>query len=273
MLRSYSAGAPLSPKSDVVVLDVDLAQPGIKIAVAADAPVLDGGRVHGNSYRVSDWCRKTGAAAGINGGFFGKTVGVRKEFIGLLAVDGSIASTGRLVRPSGKRAVRIARSVLGFDKRGTPHIGWAVGERGRAGLLTEYLSPVDPTEQRYWNVDSAVACGPRLIAAGKVHITDRDERLASPPPLRRTFVGYDQENGKPRHLLLAAGMNMTFQDAADFLQAEFKAIHNSECREAMALDGGASTQLAYRSGDSYIDTVVTRVTVPSAVLVFSKDRR
>jgi exopolysaccharide biosynthesis protein len=35
----------------------------------------------------------------------------------------------------------------------------------------------------------------------------------------------------------------------------------------MALDGGASTQMAYRSGDQIIEPMPAAVTVPTAILV------
>ncbi len=267
MLRSFPQGSELSPPSDVYVLEVDLTVPGARVKVVSDAPTVRAGRVYGKSYTVAEWCRKNGAVAGINGGFFGLSDLDRKEFIGLLAANGAIISSGRLVRPSGHPEMRIARSVLGMDDKGTPHIGWAVGERGRAALLTEYPSPVNPTKQRFWNVDSAVACGPRLISAGKIAISDRDERLASPRPLRRTFVGYDTEKSRPGHMVLATCEAMTFSDAATFLQAYFKKYHGRTCAEAMALDGGASTQLAYRAAGGSIESVGSLVTVPTAILV------
>jgi exopolysaccharide biosynthesis protein len=264
-LRSFSNGS--NPVSDVHLLEIDLASPGARLSVVADGVGLKAGRVYGDSFTVADLCRKRGAVAGINGGFFGLSDRNRKEFIGLLASKGSIVSSGRLVRPSGHREMRIARSVFGIDKMRTPHIGWAVGERGHAALLTEYLSPVNPTKQRYWNVESAVACGPRLIQAGRIAITDRDERLASPGLLRRTFVGYDSEKGRPRHMVLAIGDAMTFSDVTSCLQGYFKKYHGRSCAEAMALDGGASTQLAYRKADGTIDSVGSWMTVPTAIVV------
>jgi hypothetical protein len=264
MYRHFPAEGANYGAPDAFVLDVDLRAPGVSVRVASDNPAPNRGPVYADSYTVSDWCARCGAVAGINGGFFGQTDGARKEVVGLLATDGILRASGRVVRRGGRR---IVRCVLGFDAKGTPRIGWAVGERGRVARLTDYAAPLNPAKRRSWNVSSAVACGPRLIRAGRKNITDREERLVSPPPLRRTFVGYSVENGRPRHLVLAVGLAMTFSDAADFLQQYFRQYHQQECAEAMALDGGASSQLVYRTANGYADAAPTFVAVPTAILV------
>jgi exopolysaccharide biosynthesis protein len=133
--------------------------------------------------------------------------------------------------------------------------------------LTEYSTPLNPTRQQYWEVTSAVACGPRLIQGGKIKVSDRDERLAHAAAVARTFVGYSVENGKPRRLVLGVGMAMTFGEAAGFLDRYFRKYHGTGCAEAMCLDGGASSQLVYQEGSSYVEARQTLVTVPTAVVV------
>src|SRR5437763_1486670 len=68
-----AAGDPLSPASDAHVLDVDLSQAAIDIA--SEARDVAKGRLYGESYTVMDWCRRTDALGGVNGGFFGTTDG------------------------------------------------------------------------------------------------------------------------------------------------------------------------------------------------------
>jgi hypothetical protein len=264
-VRTFEPGG-LAGVSGAAVLDLDLAA-GLRAHVAAANVKLTDGRVFGDARTVREWCQSTGALAGVNGGFFGLTQRERKEVIGLLAIDGAVASAGRMVRSPTNRSRRFVRSVLGFDSEGMPHIGWAVGQRGRAGILTEYLTPLNPTRQRFWTVDSAVACGPRLIQNGRIAVTDRQERLVNPPPLRRTFAGYNVMSGKPRFLVLGIAESMTFQNVAGFLDRYFRKYHETPCAEAMCLDGGASSQLAYRAKGALEDISETDVTVPSAVLV------
>ena len=269
--RRFPAGSPLGRDSGASVLDVDMAAPGIRVKVVSERPQVKAGRVYAEAHTVSDWCRRSHAIGGINGGFFGVTDGMRKEVIGLLAAGGEIHSTGRLVQARGLRGTRFARSVLGFDATGRPQIAWAAGTRGRAALLTLFQEPVNPRSQGYWQVDSAVACGPRLIQDSAIRIHDHEERLVSPAALPRTFVGYDLNRGRPAHLALCVAQAMTFADAAAFLQSYFGKYHRSAYAQAMALDGGASSQLAYRAGSDYADAMPTLVTVPTAVLILNAD--
>jgi len=268
--HEYSEGEPLSGSSAAHILDIDLAAPGVAVRVAAKNPALRKGRVYGDAFLVRDWCANQGAVGGINGGYFGLTDGARKEVIGLLATDGVIRSAGQIVHSKDHPPKRFVRSVFGFDEQGKPHIGWAVGQRERGSLLTEYATPLTPAKERFWKVRSAVGCGPRLITGGQTHIMDHEERLVSAPPLKRTFVGYSIENGKPRHLVLGIGLYMTFADAASFLQKFFLQQHKVRCTEAICLDGGSSTQLVYHIPGGYADTRPTPVTVPTAILVFSE---
>jgi hypothetical protein len=265
------AGDALSPGSDAHVLEVDLRRAAVEV-VAEPAEAVKG-RLYGECYTVLEWCRRRGALGGVNGGFFGATDGSRKEVIGLLATGGEVRGSGRLVRSPSNPDRRFVRCVFGVDPEGAPRIGWAVGQRGRGALLTEYDTPLNPVSQSYWTAASAVACGPRLIKGGRPLVTDRDERLVSPPALRRTFIGYDVVDGKPRHVALGIGLSMTFQDAAAFLQRYFRQKHGTACAEAMCLDGGSSTQMAYRIPTGYEAVRPTGVTVPTAILILPRVNR
>lgn len=268
--REFPTGDALSPVSDAAVLDLDLQKSDLKLRIAVEKDEAVNGRTYAASNTVREWCRQAEALGGVNGGFFGTTDGTRKETIGLLATEGVIRSSGRLVRSPEHPERQFARCVFGLDGEGTPHIGWAVGQRGRGALLTEYSTPLNPISACFWKADAAVACGPRLVEAGRVNVTDRQERLVSPPPLRRTFVAYSLEKGKPRHLVLGIANAMTFENVASFLQSYFRAYHGTACAEAMCLDGGSSTQLAYRTPTGYSNAIAGRVTVPTALLIVKK---
>ena len=265
--------------SDALALDVDMSVPGVRIRTAAENPSLQKGRVFASAHTVVDWCERQNALAGVNGGFFGATQGETKQTEGLLVTGGKVHNAGRWVRSANHPDQPFLRCALGFTKEGRPRIGWVVSNADNT--LLAYNRPLDPTSHHGWGVDSAVACGPRLIAEGKRQITDREERLVSPLALPRTFVAYDLEgngpNAHPRHLLMGIAMQMTYQDVADFVQRYFQQIDHTECAEAMCLDGGASSQLVFRdpgasqpfSPASYVNARPSGVTVPTAILIES----
>jgi hypothetical protein len=84
---------------------------------------------------------------------------------------------------------------------------------------------------------------------------------------------------------MGIAMQMTYHDVALFLQNYFRKQHNSECAEAMCLDGGSSSQLVYEApvkskratsplaDDDWIDARPSHVTVPTALLVVSGRER
>jgi hypothetical protein len=263
-------------RSDALLLDVDLRTPGIHIDIAAEQVAKQpGGAVVGMAHTVRDWCVQRHALGGINGGFFGKTFGESKEVMGLLMTDGQVRNAGRKVQSPNNPANHFVRAALGFTSAGTPRIGWLTSDRDNG--VHAVNQPLNPTGNQVWNLRSALACGPRLIADGIVVITDRQERLVSPRSLPRTFVAYDVEgtgrNARPRHLVLGVGMEMTFADVAACMQRYFRTVHHTECADALCLDGGSSSQLIYHdpqkplAQDAYIDARPGFVTVPTALLI------
>jgi len=286
--RYFAEGSELLEPcgSDALVLDVDLTASDTHLEVAADSPVRrKGGKVFGLSHTVRDWCAMSGAIAGVNGGFFGETDGVNKQAEGLLVVGGKVYNSGRWIKSTRRPGESFLRCALAVRRDGAPQIGWATCQPD--GEMRMYDRPLSPAGSRSFGISSAVACGPRLIAAGGQAISDEKERLVSSLALPRTFVAYDyardNQTGKPKphHFVMGIAMQMTYHDVARFLQNYFRKQHNAECAEAMCLDGGSSSQLVYRastrgstgragaapSEEDWIDARPSHVTVPTALLV------
>ena len=262
--------------SDALLLDVDLRTPGLHIEVATEkVGKQPNGAVAGIAHTVREWCVQEHALGGINGSFFGKTAGDSKEIMGLLMTDGQVRNPGRKVQSPSNPANHFVRAALGFTTNGTPRIGWLTSDRDNG--VHSVNQPLNPTANQVWNLHSALACGPRLIAGGSVVVTDRQERLVNPRPVPRTFVAYDLEgkgrNARPRHLILGVGMEMTFADVATCMQRYFRTVHHTECAEALCMDGGSSSQLIYHdpqkptTPDAFIDARPGFVTVPTALLI------
>ncbi len=261
--------------SRVAVLDVDLACPGVRVEVAAaGAAPRRSGCSFGVARTVTDWCRHTGAVAGVNGGFFGQELGAgRKEIVGLLKLHGQFYARAPRYRrsplPIRPAPLYYAHSALGFDADGRPAIDWVASDRGRPSRLLAFSRPEGLQEGQPWEIESGLSGGPRLIANGRVAVSDRTERLASSGLLPRTFVGYAAQAGTPRYLVLGVATSMSFQDAAEFLDDYFRRFHGLACAEAMSLDGGPSSQLTYRADGVFHEAQASDVTVPTSLLVFA----
>lgn len=266
-LRRIEAGP-----ATVQVIDADLNAPGVRVKVAAEAIGVREGSITGRARTVPEWLAVTGAVAGVNGGFFGRTVNEEfKEIVGLLKLDGRVrvAAPTYRAKPSGQR---YCRAALGVERRGRPRIAWVTSRPGAPQILNSHESPEIRDAGTAWEVEDALACGPRLIRNGKTEITYRAERLASPGALPRTFVGTAVTPEGVRRLALCATDGMEFEDCARFLMEYFRRQYGVPCAEGMCLDGGASTQAAWRKSDSTIaGEWYTGTTVPTALLVFAED--
>jgi hypothetical protein len=255
----------------VQLLDIDLAVAKFRPVVAAEKVDNHKGNFVGNAKTVREWAELRGAIAGINGGFFGDTydpIGRRKQIVQLAVVDGSVVAPGSAIESrKGGTSERYIRSAIGFTANGTPDMVWGtgtakIGPRRRSG-------PNSPDESQPWNVQQAVACGPRLFARGVRRITGREERLPSPGKPARAFVAFDHESGMPRHLVLGRTDSMTITQVADYIASYFPDAHGTTPREAMCLDGGPSAQVVYRDPQSgrLTDAEPTGVMVPTAILL------
>ena len=125
---------------------------------------------------------------------------------------------------------------LRHQRNGRPAIAWASATSAPLAYDAPLISHRRPQP---WPVVSAVGCGPTLIQRGRVIVTDRLERLASPGALPRTFVAYDAPSGRPTHFVLGVASAMTYQDLATFLADYFSRYDGTQAEAAMCLDGGA----------------------------------
>jgi hypothetical protein len=267
LIRRVQAGP-----ATVRLIDADLNAPNVRVEVVADEIAVRGGAITGRARTVSEWLVERGAIAGINGGFFGKTIETGyKEIVGLLKLDGRVrvAAPTYRARPSGRR---YCRSALGLLRTGSPRFAWVTSQSGAPQLLRSHPEPELQGDGEPWDVHQALACGPRLIRDGKTEISFRGERLASPGALPRTFVGTAVTPEGVRRMVLCAADGMEFEDCAHFLSEYFRRQYKVDCADAMCLDGGASTQAAWRASaaDSQISTDLYGSTaVPTALLVFA----
>jgi hypothetical protein len=253
----------------VRVIEADL-EAGVRVEVAADEIAVRQGRITGRARTLPQWLRATGAAAGVNGGFFGATVDEEhEEIVGLLKRAGRVRVAAQVYR-SRPRGTRYARSALGLTARGRPDIQWATSRPGDPQALRSHPEPEFSGSGSVWKVREALGCGPRLIHGGEIAVASRAERLASPGALRRTFAGYGGPGGKPRYLVLCAARGMAFEECAAFLMRFFRQRHELPCREGMCLDGGGSTQAAWRAGEGIHADPDPGTPVPTALLLYSK---
>lgn len=255
--------------SHVRVIDVDLTAPRVRVEIAAEDIARREGRITGRARSVPDWLEQTGAVAGVNGGFFGESVGPQYlEIVGLLKLDGRVRVAGPTYQSSS--GTRYSRSALGVGEDGVPRMGWVTSRPGDPQTLRTHSGAELSGRGESWRVHEALACGPRLIREGEVEISYRGERLASPGRLPRTFVGFGGSGERPERLVLAAATGMEFEECAEFMKRYFQEAHGMTCREAMCLDGGSSTQAAWREGNEVRSDSPLNVEVPTAILVYGK---
>ena len=258
---------PTGDGTGVDIVDIDLAHSMARPAIAT-GPVRHG---LGLARTPQDWLIETGALAATNGGYFGREDGAgRKEFIGLLVKRGVVAHDAPPLTGSGSPTLapgRYVRSAFGLTRDGQPRIAWAASTPALVSYDTPLISHAVP---RPWRIREAVGCGPTLIQHGKVVVSDRLERLASPGALPRTFVAYAGPAGRPTHFVLGVASAMTYQDLALFLRDYFPRCDRTQAGAAMCLDGGASTQLSYRRADGVQSPRFTGVSVPDAVVILPR---
>ena len=255
----------------VDVIEIDLTRSRARLTVQTEGITRVGGVIVGQARTPHEWLTKTNALAAVNGGYFGlyEDSRGRKDFVGLLVQKGRVRHATPLLHGAGSAAIKrgqYVRSAFGLMQDGTPSIVWAASDLGQPQSLHAYAAPMG---QRLgiWPIWDAVGCGPTLISAGQINVTQSSERLASPGLRPRTFVAYDGPSGKPRHFVFGIASGMTFQTLAAFLKAYFPRYTQTTAQAAMCLDGGASTQLSYQLNGQTQSPMETGVTVPDALVL------
>jgi hypothetical protein len=260
----------------VHLIDADLSTPGVRVRIHARRPsTREWGWSAGDALSLKEWCRCTGAVAGVNGGFFGAEVAPgRKEIIGLLRLDGTTYARAPVYRSRTDRSITYAHSTFGVVDGRSPLVDWVTSDPGSRSRLRAFPKPEGLRGGRSWGAVSGLSGGPRLIHNGKRFVAASCERLASAGALPRTFLGYSpSRTGVGARLVLVTASAMTYGEAADFLIDYFRRRHHIACEEAMCLDGGPSSQLAYRSGAQVLTAHTDTVTVPTCILIHDEAAR
>ena len=262
---------PTQDNSGVDVIDTDLAISHARWSIQTQGITLEGGHVVGQSYTPRDWMTRKRGLAAVNGGYFGLIEDAlgRKDFVGLLVQKGKVRHAAPPLTGQGSPTIprgHYFRSAFGLTSGGEPRIVWAATRLGKPQTIDTYDGPMGKPRSA-WRIAQAVGCGPMLIAAGSIVVTDSRERLVSPGPRPRTFVAYDSDNGRPKHLLVGTASASDFPSLAKWIAWYFRKYHGTRAVAAMCLDGGASTQMSYRLHGALQSPRETGVTVPDALVL------
>jgi len=275
--EAISTGA----SAGVDIIDVTMSTADAHVSVGASSIGSSDGSVTAAPKLPEDWLTDQSVLAAINGGYFGRTVNEHKELVGLLVMDGRVRHAAPAIVGHGSAGLApgtYARSAFGVMPNGEPQITWAATRAGSPQSLYSYEAPIisDSHGQRIrgtrWRPVCAIGCGPTLIRDGRVSITDRDERLVSPEACPRTFVAYSSP-GASQHFVMGVASSMTYNDLAQFLEGYFKSRYKMDVSAAMCLDGGASTQISYRTANGPVTPRSTGVTVADCLLLVSGRQR
>ena len=269
------------PGAGVDLIDIVTANAGAHVTVGASSIGSAGGTVTAAPRTPEEWLADPEVIAAVNGGYFGRTVGESKEVVGLLVMDSRVRHAAPAITghgSSGLAAGTYARSAFGVMPDGEPQIVWAATKPGAPQSLYAYDAPIiagsdgSRIHGRRWRPVYAIGCGPTLIRDGRVSISDRDERLVSPQACPRTFVAYSAP-GAAQRLVIGVASYMTYQELAQFLSGYFRSRHGTDVSAAMCLDGGASTQISYRTGQGTVTPRSTGVTVADCLLIVKGSSR
>lgn len=268
---------PLTADTGIDVVDVDLSRARAQWTIQTHGVTMEEGRVVGRAWTPRDWLTRLGGLAAVNGGYFGtyEDAQGRKDFVGLLVQKSRVRNAAPPLHGSGSPTIRrgqYVRSAFGLTADGKPQIVWAATDPGHPQTLRVYLGPMSRRGAE-WRVVQAVGCGPTLISGGKIVVTQYQERLASPGLRPRTFVAYDSVDGQPQHLLVGIVSGKDFDSGTDFhslavfVARYFPHYEGTRAEAAMCLDGGASTQMTYRTEGGLQSQRETSVTVPDALVL------
>ena len=206
---------------DVTVVSAKLNTVAVRCAIAQ-------GRV-GATDSLGSIAQRYGAVAAINGSFFDSY-----DSGPIKMPDMPLISHGKLMNYSN------IGTVLGFTSDGQWRMDTAEDVVRMCGENRRRVRSGDDESFQFWSqVTEAVGCGPRLVMNGAVKMNPYDEGFSSDHVLKthaaRSAVGITRDD----RILLVATRRASLEDMAQIMI-------DLGCRQAMNLDGGASSGVWYR---------------------------
>ncbi|MBN1543026.1 phosphodiester glycosidase family protein, partial [candidate division KSB1 bacterium] len=231
-----------SPNLQAWYLDVDLNQP--EITLSAYLSDVDAGKE-----TVPDFCRRIGAIAAVNGGYFGGSSSYSAVVHSGQVLAQNIAAVSR-----DGQTFPAMRAFFGIDRDNEPAVHWIYHFGGLVEdivVFSEPLAnrpgspapfPLRTNGQPYENLFAGIGGGPVLIRSGEVHITHDAEvffgsGIATDSDNPRTAVGLTAEN----HAILLVVDGRQSASTGLTLQSLAAVLLELGCTKAMNLDGGGST--------------------------------
>ncbi len=213
----HYSGSSTSPRWQVQVIEVDMANRNINLVPVASEP-------SGSLERTSSMATRVNAVAAINAGYFWNNVSVSH-----LEIDGEVLAVNGASRPP--------RSTFGVSAN---HQELMLQERvGADGETTVSGNP------QWSRVVDAIGAGPRLISDGEIDPRHDEEGFDAAsgvgPEVRhpRTALGWDEETGTV-WLVTVDGRQPTFSVGMTLAELAGLLI-DLGATEGMNYDGGGST--------------------------------
>jgi uncharacterized protein YigE (DUF2233 family) len=177
-----------------------------------------------------------------------------------LGTEGRVAINAGFFDPEGRAiglAVSRGKVLSDFSKTMSGGVFYTVDAVARIDATEEF----DPTRR----VDLAVQCRPRLVVGGQANVRSDDGQRAERTALcvRNTGRTVDVVIAEPR-----AGS----RGPSLFALAQYLAAGPQPCEDALNLDGGPSTGVAYRDTDAAMSMKVTPPRGPLRYALVIRDR-
>ncbi|MGE5313896.1 MAG: phosphodiester glycosidase family protein [Acidobacteriota bacterium] len=267
-------GERTAPALAAYYIDVDLNNPKLMLL-----PYLS--TASGGKETIVPFVARTGAIAGVNGGFFGGSA----SYSTVIVPEGVLAQNVPSVTRTGG-VFPMMRSMYSIDKNKKQSVNWIYHFGSAAGDVYSFAQPMpyvnnDPTPRPapvktqgtpMNGILAGIGGGPTLVKAGQPRVTFNEEVLwgsgvatdINSPADPRTAVGSTAAN---HAILLAAdgrgaSLGLTLAELA-------QVMIDLGCTEAMNLDGGGSTQMAV--GGTLVNTPSESRAVPTMLAVVYAD--
>jgi uncharacterized protein YigE (DUF2233 family) len=177
-----------------------------------------------------------------------------------LGTEGRIAINAGFFDPEGRAiglAVSQGKVLSDFSKTMSGGVFYIVDAVARVDATEEF----DPTRR----VDLAVQCRPRLVVGGQANVRSDDGQRAE-----RTALCV-RDAGRTVDVVLAEPRAGS-RGPSLFALAQYLAAGEPRCEDALNLDGGPSTGVAYRGGDATMSMEVMPPRGPLRYALVMRDR-